>query len=322
MGPARDGFKSNLGQPLPKPKGTPPPADEGGLRGHAQPPLPWIENERVIARVGPDEQRQLVSRYTDRAVDFIRRHRDRPFFLYLPHSAVHFPLYPSEAFTGRSGHGLYGDWVMEVDASVGRVLDELRSAGLESRTLVIFTSDNGGALNYGASNGPLRGGKGSTFEGGMRVPTIAWWPGHVPAGTRTDAITTMMDILPTFAGLAGATLPRWRRMDGVDIRPILLGLEGIPPPRTVFHYFRGLELQAIRRGPWKLFLASGELYNLDEDIGEKNNVAAAHPDIVRDLRALAAAMEADLGVAGLGPGVRPLGRVEAPRPWIPPDSGP
>ncbi len=319
MGPASDGSKSNPGQPLPQasPRSRArKERSEDGLRGQDQPPLPWLEGERVIARVGTNEQRQLVRRYTERAMEFIRRNAQRPFFLYLAHSAVHFPLYPSAEFEGRSGHGLLGDWVMEVDASTGQILDLLRELHLAEHTLVIFTSDNGGAVQHGSNNAPLRGAKGSTWEGGVRVPTIAWWPGKIPAGTRTGAITTMMDFLPTFAALAGAKLPPWRRLDGVDIWPVLCGRDG-PPPRAVFHYFRGLNLEAVREGRWKLFLKSGELYDLESDLGEQNNVAALHPEVVARLRALAAEMDRDLGISGTGPGVRPLGRVPQPHKWIP-----
>lgn len=323
MGPARDGAKSNPGRPLPPRRVEPLPDSipEDGIRGAAQPPLPWLDGERVVARVTAAEQRQLVRRYTDRSLEFIRRHRDRPFFLYLAHSAVHFPLYPDPAFDGRSGRNLLlGDWVLEVDASTGEILDELRTSGLASRTLVIFTSDNGGSLTHGSSNAPLRGAKGSTWEGGVRVPTIAWWPGRIPAGTRTHAITTVMDILPTFAGLAGAPLPPWRKLDGVDIWPVLCGNETLPLPREEFLYFRGLNLEAVRRGRWKLILGSGELYDLESDLGETRDVAASNPDVVRTLRALAEAADRDLGVRGIGPGVRALGRVEATRVWITPDS--
>ncbi len=317
MGPAEDGAKSSFGQTVRRPRNNQQPQrDEAGIRGFEQPPLPLLENETVIERVRGPEQTQLTRRYTEKAVKFIREHRDRPFFVYLPHTAVHFPLYPHEDFRGRSQAGLFGDWVMEVDWSVGQVLDTLRELNLAEKTLVIFTSDNGGAPQHGASNSPLRGRKGDTFEGGIRVPTIAWWPGVVPAGTSTGEITTTMDVLPTLVHLAGGSLPRDRRIDGVNVWPVIAGTADKQPPRTEFYYFRGLELRAVRSGPWKLDLHSGELYHLERDLGEMTNVAAQHPDVVQHLKALAAKMESDLGTTGIGPGCRPLGRVESPLPLI------
>jgi arylsulfatase A len=301
MGPPSDGTRSNFGAPLPKDGAKP------------QPPLPLLRNETVLQRVKPEDQVRLVELYTQEAVRFIRAKKDVPFFLYLPHSSVHFPLYPGDAFRGKSANGLYGDWVEETDASVGRVLDAIRDAGLASRTLVIFTSDNG-ATSKGL-NTPFRGHKGSTLEGGMRVPTIAWWPGRVPAGTRTDVIAGMQDILPTFASLAGAELPKDRKIDGVDLAPVLEARPGAKG-RDDFLFYRGLKLEAVRSGPWKLHLAKGELYRLDEDPGEARDVAAANPKEVERLRALAEATKDDLGADGIGPGCRPLGKVEQPKPLI------
>jgi arylsulfatase A len=342
MGPVADGSKSDLGAKLPEPRlanltGN----DELGLRGHSQPPLPLVENTKVIARVKQDEQQAIVETCTTAAVKFIRANRTKPFFLYLPHSAVHFPLYPGKAWAGKSPHGYYSDWVEEVDWSVGRVLDTLRELQLDTKTLVVFTSDNGGTSR--GLNTPLRGHKGSTWEGGIRVPTLAWWPGKIPAGTSTDAITGMFDILPTFVKLAGGQLPAGRRLDGMDITPLLLGEPGARG-HNEFFYFRGLNLEAVRSGPWKLHFgaaapaAAGEakkkaapkanpsapavglqLFHLVDDIGETKNVAAAHPDVVKRLQALAEQMNADLGRANIGPGVRALGRVSNPQPFILPD---
>lgn len=323
MGPASDGVKSNRGQPPPKTAGaitakTQAKAvakdEETGRRG-SQPPLALLENDKVIGRIRAEDQIQLTRRYTERAVSFIREERDRPFFLYLAHNAVHFPLYPRDEFLGRSGHGLLGDWVQEIDWSVGQILAVLRDRKLDSNTLVLFTSDNGGPVNQGAVNLPLRGAKGTTFEGGVRVPAIAWWPGKLPAGTATDAITSMMDVLPTLARLAGTSAPTDRTIDGVDIWPVLAG-NPAQPPRDTFHYFRGFALEAVRRGPWKLHLASGELHHLGDDIAESQNVAPTNPDVVKRLRGIAEAMRGDLGVDGIGPGVRPLGRVPNPQPLI------
>ncbi|MEQ1858627.1 MAG: sulfatase [Chthoniobacteraceae bacterium] len=320
MGPLADGSKSNLGDPLPQPKsvagkGVDPKTfggDETGLKGAAQPPLPLLRNEKVIARVRAHEQTELVARYTDEAVGFIRENKAKPFFIYLPHSAVHFPLYPGKAFQKKSRNGYYGDWVEEVDWSVGRVLDTLRELGLAEKTLVIFTSDNGGTAR--GVNAPLRGGKGSTWEGGMRVPTIAWWPGKVPAGATCDAITGMIDVLPTFAKLAGAKLPV-KKIDGVDAWPLLSG-QAKQGGRDLFYFYRGLKLEAVRQGSWKLHLAKGELYNLESDIGEATNVAKENAEVVAQLQALAAKTSEDLGPEGIGPGVRQPGRVENAQPLI------
>ncbi len=311
MGPARDGVKSNLGAPLPKPR-----------KGRGQPPLPLMRNERVLQRVLAADQQRLVELYTEEAIRFITEHQDHPFFLYLPHSAVHFPLYPGKRFHGKSNNGLFGDWVEEVDWSVGQILDTIRQLKLEKNTLVIFTSDNGGAMRHGAVNKPLRGGKGSTWEGGIRVPTIAWWPGRIPPGTESDEITGMMDLLPTFAQLAGGQVPTDRVIDGGDIWPILSGKPNARTPHETFYYYRGLKLQAVRHGPWKLHLKSKALYNLYDDIGESHNVAAAHPEVVSRLRELAAHMKNDLGLDGIGPGCRKLGKVAHPRPLIDYDSEP
>ncbi len=305
MGPAADGIKSNLGAPLPKnPK-------------KGQPPLPLMRDGRVVKRVMPDDQQAIVATYTDEAIKFIETHRDEPFFLYLPHTAVHFPLYPSDRFHNRSGNGLMGDWIEEVDWSVGQVLDCLRANQLEENTLVIFTSDNGGAPRFGSNNGPLRGGKGSTWEGGMRVPTLAWWPGKIPANSETMAITGMMDVLPTFVELAGTELPKDRKIDGGSIWPILSGGgQEASSPHSNFLYFRGLQLEAVREGQWKLHLKSGELYDLVADIGEQVNVAEANPEVVNRLKEIAMANEQDLGNQGIGPGCRTLGVVTNPQPLI------
>jgi arylsulfatase A len=322
MGTAEDGSKSNPGKPIPRPREKAKDKDQGpapdgtGLRGSSQPPLPLLEDETVIERVRASGQTTITRRYTEKAVQFLRENRDRPFFLYLPHSAVHFPHYPGLAFRGKSSNTLLGDWTEEVDWSVGQVLDTVRSLGLGAKTLVIFTSDNGGPLNQGANNRPLRGGKGQTFEGGIRVCSIAWWPGKVPAGTATDEITTMMDILPTFVTLAGGTLPDDRTIDGRDIGPLLTGTSDSRSPHESFLYYRGLKLEAVRSGPWKLHLQGGELYNLDTDLGESDDVAAENPGVVKRLQALAESTRGDLGLDGIGPGCRPLGRVADPQPLI------
>lgn len=321
MGTAAEGSKSDFGRPLPKPKktqeATKSSADETGLRGDAQPPLPLVENLRVVERVGAEEQATLTRRYAERAVRFIESHKAEPFFLYLPHNAVHFPMYPAEAYRGRSQGGLRGDWIEEVDACVGQVLDAVRRTGIAERTLVIFTSDNGGPLGQQADNTPFRGGKASTLEGGMRVCTIAWWPGRVPAGTSTQEMTSMMDILPTFVSLAGGKVSNDRKLDGLDVSQVLTGPADVRSPRQAFHFYDGFKLAAVRQGPWKLHLAKQELYNVVDDPGEARNTASAHPEVVKELQTLADTMAADLGATNaLGPGVRRLGRVENPQPWI------
>ncbi len=317
MGIAEEGSKSDLGAPIPQPKA---PKNVGaanadtGLVGNSQPPLPLLENEKVLVRVKQEEQQGIVERYTTAAVKFITAHKDERFFLYLPHTAVHFPIYPGKAFQNKSGNGLYGDWVEEVDWSVGKVLDTLRELKLDANTLVLFTTDNGGTPR--AVNAPLRGFKTTTWEGGMRVPTIAWWPGKIPAGTATDEITGMMDVLPTFVKLAGGNVPTDRKIDGADIWPMLAGGAEAKSPHEVFYFFRGFKLEAVRSGSWKLHLAKGELYDLAKDIGEASDVAAANPEVVQRLKKLADAMKDDLGMDGVGPGCRPLGKVADAQPLI------
>jgi arylsulfatase A len=318
MGPAEDGVKSDLGKPLPKPKGL------------GQPPLPLLRNGTVVKRVLPDDQQSLVELYTKEATEFVAAHKAEPFFLYLAHNAVHFPVYPGKKWAGRSPHGIFSDWVEEVDWSVGRVLDAVREHGLAERTLVIFTSDNGGTPR--SVNAPLRGHKASTFEGGVRVPAIAWWPGKVPAGTQTDAVLGMFDVLPTFAALAGGKVPADRAIDGRDAWPHLAGAADAKPAHETFYYYRGLRLEAVRHGDWKLHVVNPaakadakdtgftpRLYNLKTDIGEATDVAAAHPEVVRQIERLVVAMKDDLGLDGIGPGCRPLGKVKDPRPLIGPD---
>lgn len=329
MGPAADGTRSNFGAPLPMPGGQGKggkqkakteaakagagPVSPTGLTGNQQTPLPLLENDKVIARVRGEDQLNITRNYTDRAVKFIREQKEGPFFLYFAHTAVHFPMYPSKEF--RTGErGTLDDWVDEVDASVGDVLNVLKELKIDQNTLVIFTSDNGGSLGHGSFNTPLKGSKGSTWEGGIRVPTIAWWPGKIAAGTSTASITAMIDLLPTIAAATGAKLPE-RKLDGINQLPLLTAMEGALHRREFF-YFRGFELEAVRRDQWKLHLAKGELYDLENDLGETTNVAADHADIVKSLEELAASMDQDLGRTGIGPGVRELGKVENAQPLI------
>lgn len=337
--PTRHGFDQYFGLPYSNDMGGEAYNQTKKARGDRQhPPLPLVQNEQVIETVTPDGQDRLTERYTDLAVKFIREHQASPFFLYLPHTAVHKPIHPGDRFRGKSPYGLYHDWVEEVDWSVGQVLDTVRELGLSDHTLVVFSSDNGPWLRHGPNDGnagPLRGGKGSTYEGGMREPTLAWWPGHVPAGSVVDAITANFDLLPTFVHLAGGTVPTDHPIDGRDISALLLGRSHDSPHET-HYYFMANTLEAVRSGPWKLAIVPqnecleqptvrrrGEtftpaLYNLEVDIGERTNVAAAHPEIVKRLRGLVAKMDADLGTNELGPGVRPPGHVAKPVGlWLP-----
>lgn len=217
------------------------------------PPLPWIEGERVV-ETDPD-QSQFTRRLTERAIQFIEAHRDRPFFLYLPHIMPHVPIFASEAFRGRSPGGLYGDVIEELDHGIGQVLATLDRLGLSERTLVIFFSDNGPFLSYGnhaGSAGPLREGKLTTFEGGVRVPCIVRWPGKVPAGRVCSELVTSLDLLPTITRLIGGRLPE-RPIDGQDLWPLLAGQSGASGRQT-FYYYAGDELHAVRSGRWKLHL--------------------------------------------------------------------
>jgi len=271
-------------------------------------------NNEVDGRT--DDMAGLTRRYTDKAIAFLRENKDRPFLLYVAHTMVHSIIDASEEFKGKSKGGLYGDAVEELDYHTGRLLDTLDALGLRDNTLVLFTTDNGpwnnmqdvlrkkhkGAVAWGSS-GPLRNGKGSTYEGGMRVPCVVRWPGHVPAGRTSDAIFATIDFLPTFAALAGYAVPDDRIIDGVDQTDLLLGKRA-DGARSDYYYFCRNELQAVRKGKWKLVLpdlkvfygyvqdrGSGgtELYDLEADVGETTNVAEGHPDIVKDLLARAKA---------------------------------
>jgi len=325
--PTRNGFDHYFGIPY---------SNDMMSRVDGRAVVPLVRDGKLIEQLTGEDQRRITERYTDEAVAFIRENRNGPFFLYLPHTAVHVPIYPGERFQGKSQNGRYGDWVEEVDWSVGRVLDTLRELNLGARTLVIFSSDNGPWLSKGADGGeagPLRGGKGSTFEGGVRVPTIAWWPGTVKPGSSCDAVAGNIDLLPTFVSLAGGKVPADRKIDGRDFSPLLLG-KSKESPREAHFYYRGYRLEAVRCGPWKLALgpqaermwgktspdasAPGvRLYNLDKEIGERTNLAAEHPEVVKRLQSLAAKMAADLGDGQRGPGVRPAGQVDDPVVLIP-----
>ncbi len=302
--------------------------------------VPLVRNEKVIELLTGDDQDRLTERYTDEALKFITENKERPFFLYMPHTAVHTPIHPGEKFRDHSQNGRYGDWVEEVDWSVGRVLDTLRELKLEQNTLVMFSSDNGPWLikgRDGGEAGPLRGGKGSTWEGGVREPTVAWWPGRIAPASVCDAIAGNIDFLPTFVKLAGGTVPADHKIDGRDISPLLLG-QTKESPHEARYYYSGYKLQAVRVGPWKLAFAAQNdglglgaavpgsldkprLYNLDIDIGERTDVAAEHPDIVERLKPLAVKMAAELGDGKPGPEVRPAGHVDNPVTLYPVEDG-
>ena len=310
-------------------------------RKRGYPELPLIEGNRVVdAEVTAADQAQLTTWYTEHAVSFIERNKDRPFFLYVPHSMVHVPLFVSDKFKGKSQRGLFGDVVMEVDWSVGQILGAIARYGLDENTLVIFTSDNGPWLSYGdhaGSAGPLREGKGTMFEGGYREPTLMRWPGKIPAGTVCDELASTIDILPTVAALIGAELPAYP-IDGKDIRPLWSGDPAIRSPHEVFYcYYGGGELQAVRDRRWKLHLphkyrtlagrpgGSGgrpvpyskaaiglALFDLKNDVGETTDVAAEHADVVERLQGFAEQARGDLGdklTKRKGQGVRQPGRL-------------
>lgn len=263
--------------------------------------VPILNGTEEIER--PADQRTLTRRYTDKAIEFIEAHHDEPFFIYLAHNLPHIPLFTSKEFLGKSRRGIYGDVIHEIDAGTGRIIETLKKLGIEKNTLVVFTSDNGPWLpfeTHGGSAGFLHQGKGTTFEGGMRVPAIFWMPGTVTPGIQMDPGTTM-DLLPTFCSLAGSEAPTDRVLDGFDLSATLRGETAQSPRDTVF-YWRTEDLYAVRVGPWKVHfttegaygIGSGredhqppELYNLDTDPSEKYNVAALHPDVIERLTRVA-----------------------------------
>ena len=222
------------------------------------PKLPLYENNRVVdSEVTAEEQAQLTTWYTERAVHFIDRNRERPFFLYVPHTMVHVPIFVSDKFKGKSGSGLYGDVVMELDWSVGQIIEALKRNDVDKNTLVVFTSDNGPWLNYGdhaGTAGPLREGKGTMFEGGYREPCVMRWPDKIPANTNCDEFATTMDLLPTIANLIGGELPADRPIDGKNILHLLTGEPDAKSPHESFFCYYHRELQAVRDRRWKLHL--------------------------------------------------------------------
>jgi arylsulfatase A-like enzyme len=312
--PTRHGFEHYYGIPFSNDMGR-----QAWKKPGRYPPLPLLDDEEVIEE--QPEQEGLTERYVERCVRFIRENRENPFFLYLAHMHVHRPILVARRFAETAKNGRYGAAVECIDWAAGMLFYELKKLGIDRNTLVVFTSDNGSRGDLGGSNGPLRGGKGTTWEGGQRLPFIARWPGQIPAGRTNAAVMTSMDFLPTFASLAGTSAPDDRMIDGKDIRPLLLGEEGAASPHDAFFYYRLNTVEAVRSGRWKLHVRKHddemlELYNLEEDIGETTNVADRHPDVVADLKARLQACREDLGdeATGVeGANCRPIGRVDEGR---------
>jgi len=262
-------------------------------------PCPLMRGNEVIEE--PAVQETLTPRYTQEAIRFIKNHQNSPFFLYLPYTFPHTPLHASKKFRGTSARGLYGDVVEEIDWSVGQILQVLRDLDLAERTLVVFTSDNGPWLTKklkGGSAGLLRDGKGSTWEGGMREPGLAWWPGKIQGGAVTQALASTMDLFTTCLTLAGVKPPADRIIDGKDLSPVLFGSG--PSRCDVFFFYRGTRLMAVRKGPWKAHLITQNaygpksrksvthdpplLFHIEHDPSENYNVAGDHPDVIADIR--------------------------------------
>jgi arylsulfatase A-like enzyme len=316
--PTRHGFDSYLGIPY----------------SNDMKPTCLMRDETVVEE--PAVQETLTERYTEEAVRFIADHKSDPFFLYLAHNMPHTPLHVSERFRGKSARGLYGDVIECIDWGVGEVLDALAANGIDNDTLVVFTSDNGPWLVRGEDGGsatPLRAGKGTTYEGGMRVPCIMRWPRHIAAGTVCFEVATTLDFLPTFAKLAGAEPPKDRIIDGKDIYPLMAGQPGAASPHEAFYYYSGNALHAVRSGPWKLRLETDlrdediyrnfgkatikvpeALYHLPTDPGEQKSVLNDHPDVAERLRGLAQKAREDLGdsrTGAVGKNVRPIGKADS-----------
>lgn len=284
------------------------------------PPLPLMDGNDV-SRYMEDDQSMLTREYTEKAVDFIKRHKDEPFFVYLPHTMPHIPLYISDEFGGKSEKGIYGDVIEEIDWSVGQINTTLDELGLSEKTLVIFTTDNGPWLVFGDHGGsatPLREGKFTTFEGGMRVPCVMKWPGKIPENTICDELAATIDLMPTIAALTSSELSS-NKIDGNDIRELVLGKSDVKTPTETYFYYKNWSLEAVRSGKWKLHLPHKysavvqsedgnkygmknipseielSLFNLDDDLSEQINLVDKYPDIVADLLKKAEAMKKELG---------------------------
>ncbi len=336
--PLQHGFDEYFGLPYSIDMG---PEGDGFHYRKDSPPMPLIENNTVLKpEVTNKDMDQLTTWYTQHAVKFIDEHNDKPFFLYVPHAMVHVPLHVSDKFRGKTKRGLFGDCVEELDWSVGEILGAIKKAGIDDNTLVIFSSDNGPWLCYGdhaGSAGPLREGKGTSFDGGMREPTLMRWPGKIPAGTTCDEPCMTIDLLPTIAKLTGAALPP-HKIDGLDIWPLMAGEKDAKSPHEVLYfYYRWNDLESLRSGKWSLQLPHSyqslngrpggtggrkveyeqlktplALFDLDSDVGEKINVAEQHPEVVKHLLDLADQARNDLGddlTHHKGTGRREPGRV-------------
>ncbi|MBG85322.1 MAG: arylsulfatase [Verrucomicrobiales bacterium] len=305
------------------------------LQGKLWPPLPLMDGEKVVE--APADRDLLTKKLNDRCLQFIEKNKDRPFFLYFPEAMPGSTSAPfaSPAFKGKSKNGPWGDSIEELDWSAGRILDKLVELGIEKDTLVIWTSDNGAPLARDmtsptrGSNLPYHGRGYTTSEGAYRMPTIMWWPGRIKAGTTCTELATTMDLLPTFAGLAGGSAPKDRIIDGHDIAPLILNQPNARTPYNAFYYYYQDQLQAVRSGPWKLFVplktynrhphfkkGQGDkplLFHLYRDISCKENVAEKNPDVVKRLKVLASLAREDIGDKGApGPGLRKIGRVSNP----------
>ncbi len=263
--------------------------------------VPLMRDQQIVER--PADQTTLTRRYTEEAVKIIRTESDQPFFLYLAHSMPHVPLFRSSAFEGHSRRGLFGDVVEEIDWSVGQILAAVRERGISQSTCVVFTSDNGPWLSqksHGGCAGLLREGKGTTWEGGMREPTIMWWPDTIRAGSTTAALGSTMDLMATFAAASGGKIPENRELDTIDLTPVMRG-EATAPRDSIF-YYRAYELMAVRHGPWKVHYQTHgsygtepknltkceppELYHLEHDPSELYNIAKEHPDVLARIEQL------------------------------------
>jgi len=287
--PTEHGFDRYFGVPYSNDMDT----DADGAEG-----VPLVRNKTVVEH--PADQHTLTRRYTEEALSFIEANEERPFFLYLPYTFPHVPLYASDRFEGSSARGLYGDVVEEIDWSVGRILSRLRERDLAENTLVVFTSDNGPWLimdERGGTSGLLRGGKGSTWEGGMRAPTLAWWPGTIEGGTVSDAVGSTMDLFPTALELAGAEIPDDRVIDGESLLPVFLNPDA--QGRDHVFFYRGDRVFAVRKGPWKAHFTTQSgyaddrqqhdpplLYHLERDPREKFDKAEEHPEVIEEIRSL------------------------------------
>jgi arylsulfatase A-like enzyme len=311
--PTRHGFDRYFGLPYSNDQGV-------TAKNRRFPPLPLMRDEKVV-EIEPD-QAALTVRYTKGAVEFIRSHAEGPFLLYFSHMYVHVPLFAPKSFIEASANGLYGAEVELIDWSTGVILDTLSELGLDEKTLVIFTSDNGATTRNGSSNFPLKGGKGQTWEGGVREPCIVRWQGRMPGGMTSAELCTSMDLLPTIAGLAGAEPPP--DLDGKNIWPVLS--DGAKSPHDVFFYYNGHHLEAVRAGKWKLHLDRDLLFDLEADTGETTDLLDAYPLEVKRLQDLAGECVESLGdgepisfdpkaqakVTIPGKNIRPPGRVSHP----------